>query len=105
MSDKLSEPTELAGVSLVSRLGTPIEPKPGSAQITEMAREKIAFMLVFGFIALLLSSMLFTGTVDDAIKLIQTISSAISGMVGAVLGYYYGTSGQTKTTTTTQGNQ
>ena len=55
--------------------------------------EKIAFMLVFGFIALLISSMLFTGTVDDAIKLIQTISSAISGMVGAVLGYYYGSSG------------
>lgn len=62
--------------------------------IKERAREKVAFILVFGFLALLLSSMLFSGTVDDAIKLIQTISSALSGLVGAVLGYYYGSSGQ-----------
>ena len=77
-----------------------IKEKQTIPEIKERAREKVAFILVFGFLALLLSSLLFSGTVDDAIKLIQTISSALSGLVGAVLGYYYGTSGQEKPQTT-----
>ncbi|TRO52331.1 hypothetical protein E2P63_03665 [Candidatus Bathyarchaeota archaeon] len=68
----------------------------------ERARETIAFMLVFGFLALFISSFLFAGTVDEAIKLVQAISSALSGMIGAVLGYYYGSSGATKPAANTQ---
>lgn len=71
--------------------------------IKERAREMIAFILVFGFLALLLSSLLFSGTVDEAIKLIQTISASLSGLIGAVLGYYYGRTGLEKPTTTTEG--
>ena len=97
----MSEPTEttldtLEKLEVESKEKFVKEPAdiPG---IKERAREKVAFILVFGFLALLLSSLLFSGTVDDAIKLIQTISSALSGLVGAVLGYYYGTSGQDNT--------
>jgi Trk-type K+ transport system membrane component len=78
-----------------------VKEKQTPSEIKERAREKVAFILVFGFLALLLSSLLFSGTVDDAIKLIQTVSSALSGLVGAVLGYYYGTSGLEKSATTT----
>jgi hypothetical protein len=67
----------------------------------ERARETIAFMLVFGLLALFISSFLFAGTVDEAIKLIQAISSALSGLIGAVLGYYYGTEVAQKATSTT----
>ncbi len=71
--------------------------------IKERAREMLAFILVFGFLALLMSSLLFSGTVDEAIKLIQTISSSLSGLIGAVLGYYYGRTGLEKSATTTEG--
>ncbi len=59
----------------------------------DRARETIAFILVFGLLALFFASFLFAGTVDDAIKLIQAISSALTGLIGAVLGYYFGSSG------------
>lgn len=77
----------------------PIEP---FLERKERARETIAFILVFGFLALLISSFLFAGTVDEAIKLIQSISASLSGMIGAILGYYYGTTrAETPTTTST----
>jgi glycopeptide antibiotics resistance protein len=47
------------------------------------------FMLAFPVIFLLVrfnSSL----TVDDIVKLITTISAAMSGLVGAVVGYYFG---------------
>jgi hypothetical protein len=56
----------------------------------ERARESISFMLVFGLIALFFTSFVFAGTVDEAIKLIQALSSALTGLIGAVLGYYFG---------------
>jgi hypothetical protein len=56
----------------------------------ERARETISFVLVFGLLALFLSSFIVAGTVDEAIKLIQAISSALTGLIGAVLGYYFG---------------
>lgn len=74
-----------------------------SLLIKERAREMIAFILVFGFLSLLLSSFLFSGTVDEAIKLIQTISASLSGLIGAVLGYYFGRTGLERSTTTTAG--
>lgn len=90
-----SEPTLIKSVSDLFEAIPEIEPtesSPRTRERKERARETIAFILVFGFLALLISSFLFAGTVDEAIKLIQSISASLSGMIGAILGYYYGTS-------------
>jgi hypothetical protein len=96
--DKKSEPkpvviaSEKALDAASAKVETPkVEKSERMGERKERARETIAFMLVFGLLALFISSFLFAGTVDEAIKLIQAISSALSGMIGAVLGYYYGT--------------
>ncbi len=93
--------TEDFGKSKIENLPAPPKttPEEKGEERKDIARETIAFILVFGLLALFFASFLFAGTVDDAIKLIQAISSALTGLIGAVLGYYFGSTGVKQTAT------
>lgn len=59
--------------------------------IREEAAKWIAIILVVGFLVLmgLPYLYLFVGTVSEVIDLIKTVSAVLSGIVGAVIGYYF----------------
>lgn len=82
--DISNEPSTKAVIEEISLTEAAEEPRK------ERARETISFLLVFGLLALFFASFVFAGTVDDAIKLIQAVASALTGLIGAVLGYYFG---------------
>jgi hypothetical protein len=60
-------------------------------RIKEEAAKEIARILVIGFIILLTVPYLYllSGSVAEVIDLMKTVAAVLSGLVGAVFGYYF----------------
>jgi len=70
-----------------------LEGKPGTKTSREEARRNIAYGLVAALVLLLTIPVVrwFLGwsTTDDLIKIVPVIGSALGGLVGAIIGFYF----------------
>jgi hypothetical protein len=87
------KPIDSLGIAVSVPIDTKItkEELPEIPQIKEQAAKWIAMLLVGGFLIMMGLPYLYltVGTVSEVIDLIKTISATMSGIVGAVIGYYF----------------
>jgi len=81
-----TEPKELPG-----EVGEILKTKGVVISVKERTASTLAKILVFVFLVLLAVPYLYLlrGNVTDAIDLMKTVAATLSGLVGAVFGYYF----------------